>query len=78
MAMDLGLTYGRLGNDRQSGGVLAEAVGGDIAHRRRPTEFAHWIGEPVDGYLIRDPDSTAYTRASETAEEFGKRLYLEA
>ena len=30
------------------------------------------------GYPIRDPDSTTYTGAIETAEEFGKRLYLEA
>lgn len=30
------------------------------------------------GYAIRDPDSPTYTGAMETAEEFGKRLYLEA
>jgi hypothetical protein len=30
------------------------------------------------GYPIRDPDSTTYTGAIETAEEFGKRIYLEA
>jgi len=30
------------------------------------------------GYPIRDPDSTTYTGAVETAEEFGKRIYLEA
>jgi hypothetical protein len=29
------------------------------------------------GYPIRDPDSTTYTGAIETAEEFGKRMYLE-
>jgi hypothetical protein len=29
------------------------------------------------GYAIRDPNSTTYTGAIETAEEFGKRLYLE-
>jgi hypothetical protein len=29
------------------------------------------------GYPIRDPDSTTYTGAIETAEEFGKRLYVE-
>ena len=34
-----------------------------------------WDGE---GYPIRDPDSTTYTGAIETAEEFGKRIYLEA
>jgi hypothetical protein len=31
-----------------------------------------------DGYAIRDPDSTTYTGAIETAEDFGKRLYREA
>ena len=30
------------------------------------------------GYAIRDPDSTPYVGAIETAEEFGKRLYVEA
>jgi hypothetical protein len=32
----------------------------------------------AEGYPIRDPDSTTYTGAIETAEQFGKRLYLEA
>ena len=31
-----------------------------------------------EGYAIRDADSTTYTGAIETAEEFGKRLYLDA
>jgi hypothetical protein len=31
-----------------------------------------------EGYAIRDSDSTTYTGAIETAEEFGKRIYLEA
>ena len=31
-----------------------------------------------EGFAIRDPDSTTYTGAIETAEGFGKRLYLEA
>lgn len=31
-----------------------------------------------DGYPIRDPDSTTYTGAIETAEDFGKRIYVEA
>jgi hypothetical protein len=31
-----------------------------------------------EGHPIRDPDSTTYTGAIETAEQFGKRLYLEA
>jgi hypothetical protein len=35
----------------------------------------HWDEK---GYPIRDPDSTTYNGAIETAEEFGKRLFLEA
>ena len=31
-----------------------------------------------EGYAIRDPDSTTYVGAIETAEEFGKRIYLGA
>jgi hypothetical protein len=31
-----------------------------------------------EGFPIRDPDSTTYTGAIETAEVFGKRIYLEA
>lgn len=31
-----------------------------------------------EGFAIRDPASTTYTGAIETAEEFGKRIYLEA
>jgi len=31
-----------------------------------------------EGYPIRDPDSTTYTGAIESAEEFGRRLYVEA
>jgi hypothetical protein len=31
-----------------------------------------------EGYPIRDPGSTTYTGAIENAEEFGKRIYLEA
>ena len=31
-----------------------------------------------EGYPIRDPDSTTYTGAVESAEEFGRRLYQEA
>ena len=31
-----------------------------------------------EGFPIRDPDSTTYTGAIETAEEFGRRLYREA
>ncbi len=35
-------------------------------------------GWDEEGYAIRDPDSTTYIGAIETAEEFGKRLYVEA
>jgi hypothetical protein len=35
-------------------------------------------GWDQEGYAIRDPDSTTYTGAIETAEEFGKRIYWEA
>jgi hypothetical protein len=35
-------------------------------------------GWDEEGYAIRDPDSTTYTGAIETAEEFGRRVYLEA
>ena len=31
-----------------------------------------------EGFPVRDPDSTTYTGAIETAEEFGKRIYVEA
>lgn len=35
-------------------------------------------GWDEEGFAIRDPDSTTYTGAIETAEQFGKRLYVEA
>jgi hypothetical protein len=35
-------------------------------------------GWDKQGYAIRDPGSTSYAGAIETAEEFGKRLYVEA
>ena len=35
-------------------------------------------GWDEQGYALRDPDSTTYTGAIESAAEFGKRLYLEA
>jgi len=31
-----------------------------------------------EGFAIRDPDSTSYTGAIKTAEQFGKRIYVEA
>jgi hypothetical protein len=35
-------------------------------------------GWDEEGFAARDPDSTTYTGAIETAEQFGKRLYVEA
>jgi hypothetical protein len=66
--------------------VKKETVGrqgkadGQPAHTREVKlgcVFTHTTWDK-DGYAIRDPDSTTYTGAIETAEEFGKRIYLEA
>lgn len=35
-------------------------------------------GWDAEGFAVRDPESTTYVGAIETAEEFGKRLYVEA
>lgn len=35
-------------------------------------------GWDEEGFAIRDPHTTTYTGAIETAEQFGKRIYLEA
>ena len=39
---------------------------------------SHATAWDKEGYPIRDPDSTTYTGAIETAQEFGKRIYVEA
>ena len=66
--------------------VKAETVGragkteGQPAHTREAKlgcVFTQTGWDP-EGYPIRDPDSTTYTGAIETATEFGKRMYLEA
>src|SRR5882762_11187272 len=73
------------GWDRSPGGE--EGDGGSARQERGPTRS--YPGGQVrmcftqttwdnKGYAIRDPDSTTYTGAIETAEEFGKRIYLEA
>jgi hypothetical protein len=55
-------------------------IAGQPAHTREAklgcvfTQTTH----DKEGYAIRDPDSTTYTGAIETAADFGKRLYLEA
>jgi hypothetical protein len=66
--------------------VKKETVGrqgkteGQLAHTREVKlgcvfTQAAWDKE---GYPIRDPESTTYIGAIETAEEFGKRIYVEA
>src|SRR6202008_2904606 len=66
--------------------VKKETVGrqgrteGQLAHTREVKLGCVFTQTRWDkqGYAIRDPDSTTYTGAIETAEEFGKRIYLEA
>ncbi len=55
-------------------------IDGQLAHTREAKLGCVFTQTTWDqeGYPIRDPDSTTYTGAIETAEEFGKRLYLEA
>lgn len=66
--------------------VRKETVG---RKSKRPGQRAHTreaklgcvftqTGWDAEGYPIRDSGSTTYTGAVETAEEFGKRLYVEA
>lgn len=66
--------------------VKKETVGrqgktdGQPAHTREAKlgcVFTQTTWDP-EGYPIRDPDSTTYTGAIETAEDFGKRIYWEA
>lgn len=66
--------------------VKKEAVGrpgkidGQPAHTREAKLGCVFTQTTWDkeGYPIRDPDSTTYTGAIETAGEFGRRLYAEA
>lgn len=66
--------------------VKKEAVGrqgkteGQPAHTREVKLGCVFTQTTWDnqGYPIRDPDSTTYTGAIETAQEFGQRLYAEA
>lgn len=53
--------------------------GGQPAHTREAKLGAVFTQTKCDdkGRALRDPDSTTYVGAIETAEEFGKRLYLE-
>ena len=58
----------------------AGKVGGQPAHTRE-VKFGcvfTQTGWDNDGYAIRDPGSTTYTGAIETAAQFGNRIYLEA
>jgi hypothetical protein len=55
-------------------------IAGQPAHTREVKlgcVFTQTTWDP-EGYAIRDPDSTTYTGAIETAVEFGKRIYREA
>jgi hypothetical protein len=55
-------------------------VDGQPAHTREAKlgcVFTQTRCDP-EGYPLRDPDSTTYAGAIETAEQFGKRIYLEA
>jgi hypothetical protein len=58
----------------------AGKVDGQPAHTREAKLGCVFTQTKWDeqGYPIRDPDSTTYTGAIETAEQFGKRIYLEA
>jgi hypothetical protein len=67
--------------------VKKETVGrqgkadGQPAHTREAKlgcVFTQTTWDQKKGYAIRDPDSTTYVGAIEPAEEFGKRIYLEA
>jgi len=53
---------------------------GQPAHTRQTELVCVFTQTALDdkGYPIRDPDSTTHTGAIETADTFGKRLYLEA
>ena len=53
---------------------------GEPAHTREAKLGCVFTQTTLDkeGYPIRDPDSTTYVAAIETAEEFGRRIYLEA
>ena len=55
-------------------------IAGQSAHTREAKLGGVFTQTKCDaaGYAIRDSDSTTYVGAIETAEEFGKRLYLEA
>jgi len=58
----------------------AGKVKGEPAHTREAKIGSVFIQTTWDqeGYAIRDPDSTSYVAAIETAGEFGPRIYLEA
>ena len=55
-------------------------IAGKPAHTREVKLGAVFkqSGWDMEGYAIRDPDSTTYVGAIETAEEFGHRIYAEA
>jgi hypothetical protein len=58
-------------------GGTADGIRGDEEDGYRTSDTAV-VGRDKEGRAIRDPDSTTYTGAIETAEEFGRRIYAEA
>ena len=62
-------TVGRQGKDGQRARTRDVKLG---------CVFTQTKWDKKEGYPIRDPDSITYVGAIETAEEFGKRIYLEA
>jgi hypothetical protein len=78
-------TVGRLGNSHGAARSLSPChpngkTEGQPAHTREAKLGCVFTQTSWDkeGYAIRDPDSTTYVGAIETAEEFGKRIYWEA
>jgi hypothetical protein len=65
---------------KETVGRQGKTADGQPAHTREAKLGCCFTQTTCDakGYPIRDADSTTYTGAIETAEEFGKRLYLEA
>jgi hypothetical protein len=62
-------TEGRQGKDPTGKAKTREAQLGCVFTQTQVTE---------EGYPVRDPESTTYVGAIETAEEFGCRIYAEA
>src|SRR2546429_5273729 len=70
----------RSGSDRDGHALGSTPSAGQPAHTREVKLGCVFTQTKWDqeGYPIRDPDSTTYTGAIESAEEFGRRIYAEA